>query len=82
MDITRPEIEKVLANLDLEWGVDEDAASLLDILSEAFTLQQAYSWIFFHNCHLGGVALHMLELGQHRPVFAEARKLVAAASAP
>lgn len=75
--LSRERIEEILNNLALDWGVDEDASALLDILLESYSLDGAYTWLFFHNRNLGGTPLMLLEIGKHRLVFTEARALVA-----
>lgn len=74
MRITREEMEHVLA--DCDWGVDEDAAILIDILLQTFTLESVATWIFFYNTELHAVPLFLLEQGHYRDVFREARRLV------
>jgi hypothetical protein len=74
--ITREDIREALGHLSLEWGVEEDADVLIDLLLEAYTLEGAWTWLSFHNRHLGGTPLVLLEQGSARAVFREARRLV------
>jgi hypothetical protein len=74
--MTREEIRERLDDL-VEWGDAENANDLIDLLLERFDLEGIYTWLFFHSTQLGGTPLHLLEEGRSRPVFQEARRLVA-----
>lgn len=74
--ISRQQIEEILTNLDLDWGVDEDASILIDILLEAFTLKEAATWLFFFDITLGETPLLLMINGGTRAVFVEARARV------
>lgn len=75
--ISRDDIIEVLAKMDLEWGVDEDAEMLIDVLLGRYEILEAYTWVFFYNPDFGTSPLTMLEMGRSREVFQAARGLVA-----
>ena len=75
MEITRQEIRELLDDLDLGWGVDEDADVLIDILLESYDLHGAYIWLLFYDDELDGVPIALLENGRTRQVFRRARRL-------
>lgn len=79
--ITREQIVVTLNRL-VNWGDAEDANELLDILLVHYSLEQAYTWLFFHNRELGATPLFLLEVGQARAVFKEARRLVSEVATP
>lgn len=70
VDLTREQIVAELHKLDLDWGDEEDAESLLSILSERFTPTQAWTWLMWGQ-------LALLREGRSREVFARAREMVA-----
>lgn len=74
--ITRADIREALGHLSLEWGDEEDADLLIDLLMESYTLEGAWTWLSFFNLNLNGVPLVLLEQGKAPIVFQEARRLV------
>jgi hypothetical protein len=77
MDISREDITRVLKNMNLDWGDEEDAETLVGLLLERFELLEVYTWLFFYNTEFGASPLTMLEMGKSREVFKAARGLVA-----
>lgn len=74
--ITREYLIGTLEGMGLDWGDEEDAVALVDVLLETYSPDGVYIWLFFHNSTLGGTPLHLLELGRQREVLLEARRLV------
>lgn len=72
MDITREQIMSRLLELDLDWGDEEDAGELVDLLLSVFTPLLAWTWLCFWCDELCGSPLSALMAGQGRLVFAEA----------
>jgi hypothetical protein len=78
IELTRDQVVAELASMDLDWGDEEDATSLVDLLSERFTVTEAWTWIVWIEVGLGGRSpLAMLRDGRSREVFALARVVVA-----
>jgi hypothetical protein len=75
--IALDEIREALGHLSLDWDVEEDADVLLDLLLKAYSPTTAWIWLTFFNSELDGIPLAMLERGQSRAVFKEARRLLA-----
>lgn len=80
MKATRESLMKDISRAGLEWGDEEDAAGLVDVLLEGFTPLQAQTWLFLHDSELGGTPLIILEEGRYRDVVRRARFLVAQVS--
>lgn len=75
-DITRSCVLHQLNALKLDWGDEEDAIELVDLLCKAFSPQQVLTLIFFHCSSLGTTPLLAVEQGRVRDVFKFARALV------
>jgi len=73
---SRRSILDALSRLDLEWGVDEDAEDLADLLLRVYTPAEAMSWMFFHDPDLDGTPVALLQQGRSRDVFQAARRMV------
>lgn len=76
MDLSRQQVLDRLAELELEWGDEDDAGTLVDLLLEVFSPMMAWTWLCFWWAPLGGLPLEVLEQGRGRDVFIEARRLV------
>lgn len=75
-DLTRATVVEELERLELDWGDQEDAVALVDLLLQAFTPAGAYIWLAFYWEPLDGTPVAMLEQGRAREVFREARRIV------
>lgn len=74
-EITRESLIAILEDFDLDWGDEEDAVELVDMLLKTYKAEGVYTWLFFHNSILHATPLYMLEMGKAREVFVEARRL-------
>lgn len=74
--LTREQVIDELGKLELDWGDEEDAVELVDLLLHRYTATEAITWLYWHNEQLGGSPLSLLERGKSREVFVEARGLV------
>lgn len=80
MDLSRQQVVEAIGRLELEWGDEEDASALVDLLLEAHTTVGAMSWLCFWSDSLGGVPLELVAKGRSRDVFREVRGMVEARS--
>ena len=76
-DLTRQDVVEDLLKLDLDWGDEEDAVRLVDVLLEVLTPAGAYIWLAFWDRELDGIPLAKIAEGRSRDVFRAARVLVA-----
>jgi hypothetical protein len=79
--VTRADVIKELSRLGLEWGDEEDAETLVDVLLEVYTPGLAMTWLFFWDVDLHGIPLDLLQDGRTREVFRAARREVDARAA-
>jgi hypothetical protein len=78
VELTRDQVVGVLARLELDWGDEEDADSLLSILLARFSPTEAVTWILWPNHDLDERSpLDLLVEGRAREVFVLARREVA-----
>lgn len=75
--ISREGLIRQLEVLELDWGDEEDAIALVDILVPAFDPQQVFTLLFFHCPWLDATPVHAIEKGRAREVFQMARGMVA-----
>ena len=75
--MTREELIRQLQAADLDWGDEEDAVVLVDLMLEVYTEWETYTFLFFHCSWLGATPLFALEQGRARDVFSVARSMVA-----
>lgn len=78
VSLTRDEVVARLERLDLDWGDQDDAESLVDLLLERFTPTEAASWMLWSQTELDGrTPLYLISSGRSREVFKMARRMVA-----
>lgn len=75
-DLTRATVVEELESLGLDWGDQDDAVALVDVLLAVFTPAGAYIWLAFYWEPLDGTPVVLLEQGRAREVFREARRIV------
>lgn len=75
IQVTRQDIEKGFAALELDWGDGEDADDLLDLLLTTYSTTDAWTWLMFYNKNLDGTPMQLLRTGRTRQVFIEAREI-------
>lgn len=74
---TRGDVLELLERQDLDWGDEEDAEALLDLLLGRFSPAEVGSFLMFYNYELRGTPLDLLSQGRSRQVFIHARRMVA-----
>jgi hypothetical protein len=77
IELTRQDVALTLERLDLDWGDEDDAKCLLDLLLERYTPTQAMTWLCWRSEELGETPLSALSKGAARDVFRVARGMVA-----
>lgn len=77
MKATRETLLKEVSRCGLDWGDEDDAAELVDVLLETFTPLEAQTWLFMHDPELDGIPMAELEVGRGRAVRLRARRIVA-----
>lgn len=76
--LSREQIIDELAQLELDWGDEEDAELLVDLLLRRYRPFEVLTWLLFLCDELGGTPIELLTEGRGREVFREARQLVEA----
>lgn len=74
--IGRDDMVEMLDLMGLEWGDEETAVELVDLLLQRFNGTGAWCWMLF-RCHaLDGTPLDLIQQGKSREVFRYARQMV------
>lgn len=73
--MTRDELVEEIRQARLEWGDEEDAIDLADVLLTRYSPFEAFTWLGFYDAELDGTPLALLGEGKSRDVFQRARAL-------
>jgi hypothetical protein len=64
-----------LDNLNLDWGDEEDAKALVELLLQKHTIIGAWTWLMWPDDELYSTPLILLQQGKSRDVFRRALQL-------
>lgn len=78
---TRESLITMINKLELEWGDEEEAHDLVDLLLQTYTPLEAATWIMFRCEDLLATPIYLIERGKTREVFQYARRMVETAHA-
>lgn len=77
MNPTKQDLIDGLERLDLDWGDEDDAKSLVEVILERYSPLDAWTWMAWIHPDLGVSPLEALRSGRSREVFMLARGMVA-----
>lgn len=76
VELDRDDLVERLALMSLDWGDEEEAIDLVDVLLRRFSVKDAWCWILFRCPDLDGTPLDLIQQGRSRDVLLYARGMV------